>query len=870
MIKKKCLFFSISIFLVLILVSYPTAKSTVKPSSSSKLSVASWLLLGPFHAPLPAFHDSNDKSFKIEDLLLFNEFDFQQLSPRVGDSFTWHDGSVTPWQIIGNGKGEIQIETDSEDPSLAYLATYINTKRYIRGKLHVSSLQPFRIYLDGQLIKTNTKNSLDSAEEISTDVCLETGVHSLIIKSAYSKSENSAWRIHASLEVNEKEEDPGFQLTISPKVFMSIAQLLDSTQVINASISPDGSLAAVILRDSLPPSDDSETWIELYWVKSTRLYQTYRGGTSISSINWASTGKKFSYTTRNRSEGTIWVADVDTGQSSPLLKNIINLGNHTWSPEGSFIVYSVSENGASDRPGVKRLQNIADRQPGWRNKNQLYKINVQSGVRQRLTAGELSASLNSISPDGTKILFTRSVIDYSVRPFSITELYTLDLQSLETSLLWQGSWFNSAQWNPEGDKLLILGGPSTFGQIGIDIPNDTVPNEYDTQAYLFDLATQDIDPISREFDPAINQAIWSRTEKCIYFTTNDRSFRHLYRYDLTNKTFEFIECGVEVLGAFSIAAEIPVAVYTGSSATVPPQSFTIDLLSREYSLLHNPSQKDFAETKFGEVKPWTFMNKNGVTIEGRVYYPPDFNPNEKYPCIVYYYGGTYPVTRDFGGRYPKNLWAAQGYIVYVLQPSGATGFGQKFSAAHVNDWGFTVADEIIDGVKKFLEAHICVDSNRIGCIGASYGGFITMLLLTRTNIFAAAVSHAGISSISSYWGEGYWGYVYSAYAAANSFPWNRKDIFVNQSALFNADRISTPLLLLHGSDDTNVPPGESIQLFTALKLLGREVEYIQIEDQNHSILTYNKRILWTKTIMAWFDRWLKKESGWWDDLYPNR
>ena len=418
--------------------------------------------------------------------------------------------------------------------------------------------------------------------------------------------------------------------------------------------------------------------------------------------------------------------------------------------------------------------------------------------------------------------------------------------------------------------MLILGGPSTFGQIGIDIPNDTVPNEYDTQAYLFDLATQDIDPISREFDPAINQAIWSRTEKCIYFTTNDLSFRHLYRYDLTNKTFEFIECGVEVLGAFSIAAEIPVAVYTGSSATVPPQSFTIDLLSREYSLLHNPSQKDFAETKFGEVKPWTFMNKNGVTIEGRVYYPPDFNPNEKYPYIVYYYGGTYPVTRDFGGRYPKNLWAAQGYIVYVLQPSGATGFGQKFSAAHVNDWGFTVADEIIDGVKKFLEAHICVDSNRIGCIGASYGGFITMLLLTRTNIFAAAVSHAGISSISSYWGEGYCGYVYSAYAAANSFPWNRKDIFVNQSALFNADRISTPLLLLHGSDDTNVPPGESIQLFTALKLLGREVEYIQIEDQNHSILTYNKRILWTKTIMAWFDRWLKKESGWWDDLYPNR
>ena len=155
-------------------------------------------------------------------------------------------------------------------------------------------------------------------------------------------------------------------------------------------------------------------------------------------------------------------------------------------------------------------------------------------------------------------------------------------------------------------------------------------------------------------------------------------------------------------------------------------------------------------------------------------------------------------------------------------------------------------------------------------MGASYGGFMTILLLTRTNIFTAAISHAGISSIASYWGEGYWGYSYSAIAAADSFPWSRKDIFINQSPLFNADKITTPLLLLHGSEDTNVPPGESTQLFTALKLLGREVEYIQFSGQNHHILTYGKRILWTKTIMAWFDYRLKSEPEWWYSLYPKK
>ena len=234
-----------------------------------------------------------------------------------------------------------------------------------------------------------------------------------------------------------------------------------------------------------------------------------------------------------------------------------------------------------------------------------------------------------------------------------------------------------------------------------------------------------------------------------------------------------------------------------------------------------------------------------------------------------FYGGTTPITREFGGRYPKNLWAAQGYVVYVLQPSGAIGYGQDFSALHVNDWGFIVADEIIDGVRKFLSEHPFVDPRRLGCIGASYGGFMTMIIQTRTNLFSAAVAHAGISSISSYWGEGYSGYEYSAYASANSYPWNRKDIYINQSALFSADKITTPMLLLHGAEDTNVPPGESAQLFTALRILGREVEYIQILDQNHHIMTYNKRKIWTRTIMAWFDRWLKDQPEWWYYLYPN-
>ena len=214
------------------------------------------------------------------------------------------------------------------------------------------------------------------------------------------------------------------------------------------------------------------------------------------------------------------------------------------------------------------------------------------------------------------------------------------------------------------------------------------------------------------------------------------------------------------------------------------------------------------------------------------------------------------------------MYAAQDYVVYTLQPSGTTGYGQEFSARHVNAWGIQTAEEIIEGTKAFVADHSFVDGDKIGCIGASYGGFMTQYLQTQTDIFAAAVSHAGISNITSYWGVGYWGYAYSSGASAGSYPWNNPDMYINQSPLFQADKINTPLLLLHGTVDTNVPIGESYQMYTALKLLGKEVEFIQVEGENHAIYNYEKRIGWNHSIYAWFAKWLKDDSRWWDTLYP--
>lgn len=104
---------------------------------------------------------------------------------------------------------------------------------------------------------------------------------------------------------------------------------------------------------------------------------------------------------------------------------------------------------------------------------------------------------------------------------------------------------------------------------------------------------------------------------------------------------------------------------------------------------------------------------------------------------------------------------------------------------------------------------------------------------------------------------------------AESYPWSNPDLYVKQSPLYNADKIHTPLLFLHGDKDNNVPVGESIQMFTALKLLGRPTAFVAVTDQDHHITDYDKRIKWQDTIFAWFDRYLKDDPSWWKELYPS-
>ena len=840
-------------------------------STNKEVSINEWLTAGPLEVMLPAFHGEKNlegKHFKAENLLSSDLKVVEQVTD--GELFLKRGDESLYWKKQKTSKsGTIDISNQKKaDYAINWQATYLKNQNYTNITVEIETPQCFILFVDGEKKLSNlkfTKKDKDIPKK-KKELKLEPGKHLIVIVSLFSKSEETNWEIKTRILAKQNDN---ITFSNNSEHFMDMKLLMEGQRLKGASLSPDGKFVMLKYSETFPPKGKTESWFEVQERGNDKIIFSSRGR-EMQQAKWVPTGHQISYTSKLGSKNTLELLNLDDFTNRVLLQNKKGLNKHTWAKDGAFIIYSITEESKEKEKGVYKVEGMPDRWPWWRKRAQLFKLNTEDLSIQRLTYGHLSNNLHDISPDGKKALISHDYPDFSERPYSKQILMELILSDMRIDTIWEKHFGGSVSYSPDGKKILVTGSPVLFGDTGKNVSENSIPNDYDTQAYIYDLSSSEVDAISKDFNPSIVYAHWNSSDGLIYCIGQDRTYKKAYVFNPETKFFTDLDANVDVVKTMSFSANEPTMVYTGSSISYPAVCFDYDLKTNKQTQIADPEASSFKDVKFGKTEDWNFKNETGVTIEGRVYYPPDFDSKKTYPLIVYYYGGTSPTDRTFRGRYPKNLFAAMGYVVYVLQPSGATGYGQEFSAMHVNNWGITVADEIISGTKLFLKEHSFINPESVGCLGASYGGFMTMLLTTRTDIFAAAISHAGISSISSYWGEGYWGYSYSSVASANSFPWNNRELYIEQSPLFHADKVTTPLLLLHGDADTNVPPGESIQMYTALKLLGKEVELVEVEGQNHHITDFNKRIKWQKTIFAWFDKWLKEDSGWWDALYPEK
>lgn len=813
-------------------------------ASAETIEVKTLKYAGPYAVAQPWMADSVNIKGEAFDLKLLLD------SPL---SFT----------LLNKGKEVTAAQLLADKQDALHLASFCvsNTQR-TKATIAVEGLEQYRLFVDGEQVAVNG----DKAETILTP-----SQHTVVIKYLTRKNASSDKK-SIKLTVTAANGAPLSVGDAAAKRAYNIYDVICAPNYPSVSISPNGKFI-VVRKTWVDRKGNNHSMSELRNSQTNRVMATFE-----ESVKWMPSSNKLYFTQKasdssiageEKQDGTLQLITINPlTMEREVLASHLPEGWFQFTPDEKTLIYTLYTEGRKKDAQVYDVKEPDDRQPGWRSRSYLAKFDLASGVLQPLTFGYHNVYLNDISADSRYLLIGKSEERLTKRPTTLNSYYRLNLNDMSVeTLIEKGEFLNSAQFSPDGKSILVSASPEAFNGIGKNVEEGQTPSMIDTQLYLMTLSDKKVRPLTRDFNPNVLSMEWSKVDGNIYFTAEDKDCVHLFLLNPKSGKFTLLKTPEEYIKSFSLASSAAEMAFSGQSASNADRLYKMNTKALKSQLVDDLSARELKDVELGECKAWNFVNSRGDTLCCRYYLPPHFDAAKKYPMIVNYYGGCSPTSRMFQSRYPHHVYAAMGYVVLVVNPSGATGFGQKFSARHVDTAGEGVAEDIISSTQAFCDEHAFVKRKKIGCIGASYGGFMTQYLQTKTDLFAAAISHAGISDHTSYWGEGYWGYSYSEVSMANEYPWTNKHLFVDQSPLYNADKIHTPLLFVHGTADNNVPVGESIQLYTALKLLGRPTAMVLVDGQDHHIIDYEKRLKWQNTIFAWFAKWLQDDASWWTEMY---
>lgn len=724
----------------------------------------------------------------------------------------------------------------------------VKSERFSQGTLHLNGIEKAKVFVNG--VEQNLENQ-------NYDLAFATGEHQIVIIA----EQVANWH-EVDIDFSPKSTLDNITISQQPSRSLSAKQLFDAPTISMLSIAPDAKSYITSTRNySDATGNRAQVVTELKNQDDEVIYRFESG--QPSNITWSPDNNYAVYLI----DGKLKKLNRKNLAVSVIADNLDGANGFEFYNNDSLI-FTWSKYSKDDDSLTKHYRGLQDRWSYARTTSQVYLLDISSGLSKALSEGPLSHSIEDFNNEQGTVLLSRNaqVMEASTHP--ATELIETNIKSTKQTILGKFKTFNQAKYTRNG--IYVVAGPDFKQGLGRNIPTDMLANNYDGQLYLLTQQGKQTKALSKEFNPAIGQLnVLNNGDAVVKVTEQDT--QQLYLFDFSNSRFKKLNTKLDVVEQFSVAKNrSPTILYSGTTASTPQQLKRLNINKNRASTVWDSKPQGYANTQFPTLEEFNFTNQQGVEIKGRVYLPHNLDKSKKHPALIYYYGGTSPVSRAFTGRYPFNLWAENGYIVYVVQPSGATGFGQEFSAKHVNAWGEYTATDIIQGTQALLKHYSFIDNNRLGNLGASYGGFMTMLLATKTDMFSASIAHAGISNITSYWGQGWWGYLYSGEASKNSFPWNNSDLYSQRSPVFHADKVTTPLLLLHGDSDTNVPVGESHNMYTALKLLGKDVDLIEYKGADHQIFARDKRFNWWNTMLAYFDKHLKQEPQWWQYLYPEK
>jgi dipeptidyl aminopeptidase/acylaminoacyl peptidase len=359
--------------------------------------------------------------------------------------------------------------------------------------------------------------------------------------------------------------------------------------------------------------------------------------------------------------------------------------------------------------------------------------------------------------------------------------------------------------------------------------------------------------LTAKFDDWVESFTWSPDSKKLYFTADKQGGAPIYSVNADGGEIKEVLAGHN--DELAVTPDGKTIVFTRQTAQFPNEVFSAAIGSKEATNLSQLNVKVFAQVSTSPVESFWFTGAENTKVQGFIVKPPNFTAAQKYPVKFLIHGGPQGAWGDsWTYRWNAQLFAADGYVVAMINPRGSVGYGQKFTEEVSGDWGGRAYVDLMRGLDQ-VQALPYVQKENICAMGASYGGYAVNWIITHSTRFKCAVSHDGMFNTESAWGttEELW---FNEWEFKGT-PWTNREMYRRWSPHLNVTAIKTPTLVVHGQLDYRLDASEGFQLFNTLQRLGVPSKMLYFPDEGHWVLKPQNSRLWYQTVNGWVDQWLK-------------
>ncbi len=670
----------------------------------------------------------------------------------------------------------------------------------------------------------------------------------------------------------------GAAFAAEPTHPFSVHDMLAMQRVSDPRVSPDAALVAFTVRDTDLAANrgGTDVWVSTLDGSSARRLTQDPGNDS--QPRWSSDGKGIYFLSTRTGSQQIFRLPLSGGEAEAVTRLPLDVDALEAAPGGETLLFSMRVfPGASPEETARRQQERRGRKASgvvydrlfvrhwdeWEDgtRNHLFSLRLGDGrlvdLMKEMEADTPSRPFGgseeyAVSPDGRAVVFSAKDVGREEAWSTNCDLFLVPIDggSAPRRITTNPACDTQPRFSPDGRTLAYL----AMSRPGYESDRfDVVLRGWPEGSERRVVLRAGAGPHDDRWPLGI---VFSADGRTLYATANDLGEQPLFAIDVATGTARRLAGGGSIEYAQPAGARL---LFGRSSFLGPTELFTAAADGTDERRVTHLNDARVAAIRFGQPEAFTFAGAQGDTVHAWLVKPVDFDPSRKYPVALLIHGGPQgSFSNEFHYRWNAQAYAGAGYAAILVDFHGSMGYGQAFIDAINDDWGGRPYLDLMKGLDHALARYPFLDGNRVGALGASYGGYMVNWIAGQTGRFRCLVAHDGnLDERAAYFAtEELW---FPEWEHAGR-PWDAPEHYAKHNPVEFVKswaRFRTPMLVVHGGRDYRVVETAGLSTFNALQRLGIPSKLLYFPDENHWVLKPQNSLQWHETVIGWLDQWLK-------------